>query len=365
MTTPRYEYLLFPHSILPEADYRLLTLALPRLGVLQVITGTDFPAWAEDRLYNRPTLEDTEYLDFLRRALGGYRKYAEEYGSDGLRTLMSRGIGVEDVAETRFRIQSTLRGKKAEEVPPSEICRFGAAVFLELARELDEREIDLQEGLNRFGRMEDELQNIIAGGTREELEEAVEVADLRLRYDRSHFAFLMKQRMGAWFRLLAEHPPEVPPVLVAPDRDGAEELLDPVYARKEKERPDWTPVSVEAMTLPGMELPDADKFEELLGDLEECGMQAVYFDSLETMLDDPAETERQEAMQTAALETASRVQNKLEEKGLPIPVKVKVKFLYAPDVKLAEAWKLVDQEGYEALGADFPDYPLRLMHLQE
>jgi len=148
-------------SFLREKDVRPLSILLSRLGILQVLRGPVLPSCAGERIDAWPVISDSEDLERIRLYLKGYFDFAEQLGEKGL--LACRGwiaLAGEDL-ESRFRIQDRVRGEGSEEEDRKERLLLEAAIFHEIARNLDEKELEVVSGMVEVERLEEEFRRIL------------------------------------------------------------------------------------------------------------------------------------------------------------------------------------------------------------
>ena len=167
-------YFLFPHMTLSASDFRNLCIFLPRLNVLEIARQASIPEWAQERISRWPVLSGEELSSRIVSCLEAYRAFAQVHGGPG-GVLGFLNQALDEIDEPRYRIQEELRGKSRTEnrgrTSPSPAPSiqalvlspelFKAALFLEIARELDEKELEIESGYSRLNSMEQEFQEIL------------------------------------------------------------------------------------------------------------------------------------------------------------------------------------------------------------
>ncbi|MFP5211912.1 MAG: hypothetical protein ACLGPL_00895, partial [Acidobacteriota bacterium] len=131
-------HILFPHMVIREGDYRHLGLLLPRLFILEAVRPPILPEWAGERFSPWPAIGDEGLRERIGQILQGYREMAAIHGEGAaMAAMMERWM--EDLRESRLSIQSTIRGRKADELDERQKAIVEAALFLEMARDFDEK----------------------------------------------------------------------------------------------------------------------------------------------------------------------------------------------------------------------------------
>lgn len=217
-------YFLFPGLIIPEEEFRNFFVFLPRLNFLEISRPAAVPEWAREKFFSRPAIADQELMGQIKSCSQGYRAFAEIHGgSGGNLGYLSRAL--EDMSDTRFGIQEQLRGKCPAGLDAKQIEVLRAAVFLDIARELDEKEFELASGIAEAGALEKEFAEIL-GLTEEDDSEVPEDLDLPLFGESPGPQYMLPERIASWFQIFSAHMGDVAPVFVASGPEAAVESLD-------------------------------------------------------------------------------------------------------------------------------------------
>ena len=223
--TKNPDYFLFPHMTLPASLLKNFSVFLPHLNVLEIIGKTSVPEWAHDWLKGRPAIDDSELSARIKAALGGYRDFAEVRGGPG-GVLGFLKQALDEIDEPRYKIQEELRGKsdpKGEDAGETRIVQD--SLFLEMSRELDEKELEIQDGYDRMDEIEQEFRDIL-GIEDEDCEEMKTDLLSALVYDENSLLFMLEKRIESWFRIFMQRPLASMPVFVAGYPEVVLEALD-------------------------------------------------------------------------------------------------------------------------------------------
>jgi hypothetical protein len=205
-------YFLFPHMTLSEHDFRNLWIFLPRLSVLEIVRQPSIPQWAQERFSGWSALRGEELSTRIGACIEGYRAFAQVHGGPGgMLGFLSRALDETD--EPRYRIQEELRGSCPPELDPAQKEIFQAAVFLEIARELDEKELEIASSYTRLNAIEQQFRNIL-GIEDEESERAETNLTPALAPDTNGLLYMLPRRIRSWFRMLSLNPLERMPIFV-------------------------------------------------------------------------------------------------------------------------------------------------------
>lgn len=343
---------LFPHTTLPETLFRQSFFMLPPLRLLEVLKPAVVPGWGQARFHTWPVFADESWRQPVRSLLEQYRGIASVYGDEGILTFVQGRLQGDDLSETRFRIQSELRGRAATADDPARELALEAAVFLELARELDEKELELMQNLSQVGRLEEAFREILGATDEEEaeLQHAVQTENPPLAPDWGHFSHEMRRRVGMAFRLLSLRPPEKAPVFVAIHQDVVTELMDPFQTERERSGEAWEPLVYELCTFPSLEGLDAATFTDMMEAMEDSGILSAYFDAFQPVFDNPQHEGRRRSLVLAGEALQQRAEAFLEDRGIQTAHSVKLIGTFPDRLTLSDVWKRFDKKGWETLG---------------
>ena len=161
MINKSLRYFLFPQTVLSERDFCLFSYLVPELHMLQILRPPAIPEWGTRQFSDWPAITDQGMIEAVRGSLRSYQDFAAIHGEEtGLASISHEHIAGE-YSESRLQIQTDLRKK---ETPAAELSRAmltEASVFLEMARDLDEREIELETGIALVDRLESEFREIL------------------------------------------------------------------------------------------------------------------------------------------------------------------------------------------------------------
>ncbi len=368
MKTKAVGLFLFPHNVLPEPAARCFLTVWPSMDCLKALEPASVPEWAESRCAQHGLEENENFWERVRAVWQGYRELGSRVGEDGLMAVLSRDWILDAAPESRGHIQSVLRGVRPEPQKMDEWLLMEAAVFLELGRELDLRELELSKNLEHVGRLEENLLKALGADEEDtaELQKALETTNPPLSPDWGHFTYLLRQRIGYWFRVLSRI--EIPgcrAVLAALSRDVVEEALDPVQTERERRREVWDRREMFLLTCPRVDLLSPEDFFRWLRSLEALNERDRFRESFEAFVQDPA----REASKDELLQRARDFESALKKLwsqlgGEPQDARGYRCVLTAPHgVACAELWRAVDRAGAQTLGTEaFDPNPAVLVH---
>ena len=264
-TTDSTEFFLFPHMILPEAAYRNFYFFLPRLSVLEILTPAPIPEWGGGRFSGSPVFRDEkELLSRVSSCIQGYRDFAEVHGA-GAGTLAFLSQALQETVETRYGIQEELRGKCAAQPDAAQKELFQSAVFLEIARELDEKELELDAGYAQLNALEKDFRGILGISDEDEVLEAAEAGiSMPLMPDRAGMSFMLPYRIKSWFRLFATLQLQSFPVFTAFQCDIVDELSELVRSGSHRSGRQFSSVRFPLGSIPRMDGLGLRQFRSLI-----------------------------------------------------------------------------------------------------
>lgn len=235
--THSLDYYLFPHMTLSSNALANLCVFLPRLNILEIIARAQVPEWAQDRVCGYPVLNEGELSSRIGASIEGYRNFAKVHsGPGGMLGYLQQAL--DEIDEPRYRIQEELRGKlPAEGAEQNQIVQ--ASLFLEMARELDQKELEIESGYDRLNAIEQEFRDIL--GIEDEESEPVDVnLSSALAPDQNGLLYMLGKRIRSWFRMFSIRPVAGAPVFVAALPGVADEALDAVRTGCEKSGIDFS-----------------------------------------------------------------------------------------------------------------------------
>ncbi|MGO9017124.1 MAG: hypothetical protein ACLQVJ_02125 [Syntrophobacteraceae bacterium] len=229
-------YFLFPHMTLSAHDFRNLWIFLPRLRTLEITRQASIPEWAQERFSGWPALHSEELSTRIDSCIEGYRTFARVHGGPGgILGFLSRAL--DETEEPRYRIQQELRGSCPPNMDPAQKEILQAALFLEIARELDEKELEIVSSYAHLNAIEQEFRDIL--GIEDEGSDRAETNLIpALAPDTNGLLYMLPKRIESWFRMLSSQPLESMPVFVSCFPEVIDEALEMIrtgYERNGKE----------------------------------------------------------------------------------------------------------------------------------
>jgi hypothetical protein len=197
-------------------------------------------------------------------------------------------------AETRLDIQSKLKGKDAEGREIEKALRLlEAGVFMEIARDLEEKELELETSYAEAGNLEEEFRKILGVENIDEFEDSVGALSPPLLPERTASSFMLLQRTIFWFRLFFSRAPEEAPVFVTLGGEAIEEILE--VLEKETKRTGCSPdiLQIPLFSFPNLTSVPEESFLTWMKEMECSGLLNAYGQSLQAMLDAPRDVELQ------------------------------------------------------------------------
>lgn len=293
------KFMLFPHMVLSNREYRHLSLLLPGLSVLQVVRPAATPEWLSPMVEVWPVITEQKRLEAIRLALKGFQEYAAVHGDESALASLSLDQIAKGAAESRLRIQTELKGKEAAGVDRGESLLLEAAVFLEMARELDEKEIEVEAGLARMDSLEGEFREILGISDDEGLEDTLETISPPLRGDKTGLSHMLPKRIESWFRLLSGHMPPALPVLVTTE-PVIEEFLDCLRAKGGAAGNKPEPNRIPLASIPALDGLANEDYLCLMSNPEASDMLTSYWQELAKVILAPGDPKGREALAQAA-----------------------------------------------------------------
>ena len=256
-------YFLFPHAIPSESDLRNFSIFLSNLHILEILRPTVIPEWLKDRFQNLPVIKDKDFRARIDACVKGYHAFAEVHGgSGGILAFLSQGR--EDTSETRLRIQEELRGKSPSHLDEAHGKIFQAAVFLEIARELDEKELELEGSYVQLNALEREFRGILGITGDEDADEAEATLSPPLIPDRAGLLFMLPARIESWLRLFSVQPVEGTPVFLASHPDVVSEALEIIRTRCARAAGEFSSARISLGSFPRLNQLGSKQFRSLI-----------------------------------------------------------------------------------------------------
>jgi hypothetical protein len=337
MSLDTMEFMLFPYTVVPEKDYRQLSLVLPGLSVLQVTRPPVAPDWLLQMVTAWPAITEQQQIETIGLCLKGYREFAAVHGDDSVLASLSLDQISRDFVESRFRIQTELNKNKATELGDAAISLLEAAIFLEMARDLDEKEMEVEAGLARMDSLEGEFREILGISEDEVLEDTMETLSPPLRAERTSLSFMLPKRIQSWFRLLFNHMPAACPVLVTTSEPALAELFEHLLGPDGRGGKLSEPTRMALGSIPTVDDLAVEDFLSLLSDPEASGILASYWQGLQSVLHAPGVPSGPEALSQSIDTLQDYLRHFRGELGLSSNRVVSIELVFADKL----AWNII------------------------
>jgi len=345
------EYFLFPHTVLSEDDFRHMSVLIPHLHLLQAARAPDVPGWADPFFSAMPTISD-EQDNQVRALLKEYKNFASLVGNGAMLASVTHLTEETNRRESRFRIQSTIKGRGEQgQLQPTEVAILEAALFLEMARDLDQQGIELETDVARARSLEKEFRDILGIAGEDDLEEPLEIGDAALAPETSYLTFMLKKRMAFWLRLFSAEASGKSPILVTIAPEVVDEIVDPLMSVANLVNKPATGMSrMSLASIPSLSWLDGEQFQELMEELKGSDIMQAYQKSLENVLRDPKGSSAMEELKQAAAHLRSRLAVHSEENEDSGHEQASLSLTLIESLTLEDLWKGLDKEGFQALG---------------
>ena len=353
MTPNMFRYLLFPHTTITEKDYRHLAILLPHLSVLQVIRPLLVPPWGQEQFRGWPVLEEEGLIEQVKLFLKGFQEFATVHGENSMMASLSHEWIAREAVESRFRIQGALKEKKAEASESRRNLLLEAAVFLEMARDLDEHEAELEGNLVEVDGLEEEFREILGITDEEEIDEAISaLTPSLLDAERSGLSFMLPKRISCWLRLfLNQLPPDsLSPVLVSLSPEVMEEVLDPVVAERDRSGTPLEFIQTTPGTFPSLERLTSEEFQDLLHQLLTSGHLPDYRLRLADFLGAPTDNALREALTLSSTSLQNAMEDFCRSTGKTSGKQVSLTITALEACTFGDFGKCLDKEGSQVWG---------------
>jgi hypothetical protein len=362
MTGDSPRFMLFPQTVLSENDYRHLALLLPGLSMLQVLRPLAVPDWLSPMVVGWPVVTGEERTESIRLALKGYQEFATVHGEDSVLASLTLDKISKNFSESRLRIQSELKKKDADTVDEREIRMLEAAIFLEMARDLDEKEIEVAAGLAQMDSLEGEFREILGISDDEGIEDTLETMSPPLRADKAGLSYMLPKRIESWFRLLSDHMPPACPVLVTMG-PVLEEFFEWFCAKGGAAGNVPEPNLMPLASIPAMNGLATEDFLSLLSDPEAANILTAFWRGLEDIILSPGDQIGREALSQTADALQDYLRQYCREIGISGEGTVSIELVVGDALSWNTIWKQFGQiEGSASLRGDaFCDEPVKLL----
>lgn len=263
MQTDSVIYFLFPHLAVSEMELRNFYFSLPHLNLFELTQPAAIPEWGRGKFHGLPAVPDSGFRAAIASCVREYHAFAELHGGAG-GTLGYLTQLIDSAGESRLEIQEQLRGKGPKGPDPDRLGLLKAAVFLEIARELDEKERELDASYARLNVLEEEFRDILGITPDEKLPEAEETLSPPLLPDSAGRQFMLARRMECWLQLFATQNISGMPVFVTSDSRVLEEALEIVRAACERTGKNFAAARFPLGSLPRVDRLGRKQFQSLI-----------------------------------------------------------------------------------------------------
>jgi hypothetical protein len=350
MNSKSLRYFLFPHMALPERDYRHLSVLVPQLSILQVLRPPAIPEWGAEHFSIWPTIREHDHAGQIELFLKGYQDFAELHREHSVLASLSQDMIEKSFRESRIEIQGEVRGKHALDPAIKETLLIEAAVFLEMARDLDERQMELEVDFSRAETLDEDFRQILGIANGEDMNEALDTLSPPLVSDKASVSFMLPRRIAFWLRLFCNNPPEDLPVMVATSPEVIEELIDPLKTEHERLGAPMVSDRFHLASLPSLDHLDAAAFRLLDLELGTSPVLDSYRSRLEDVLRKPADASAREALLTASKDLEGHVEAFCKRTASPDGRRVHLTLTCTGDCTRADFWRCMDKRGYKEWG---------------
>lgn len=350
------DYILFPHTTLSEEDCRRLSILVPSVSLLQVVRPPAVPKWAGDIFPGWPVPLSDDEINQVSLYLRSCKDFAELHGEDGILACMGREW-TEAFEETRVQIQSELKGKAPQSPDRRQGLVLEASAFLEMARELDEREMEIDTGLVRLGGLEEQFRKILGIEDDDDLAEAAGALSPRLVPDQAGLRFMLARRAACWLRLFASRQAKESPVLIAVADDIAQEIVEPVRAARARNGEGHEVLHTQLATIPDPSALSPEAFLELRLELAREEIASSFQRTLQAVLADPSDSARLDKLESDAGLLHAALDRIRTKTGADSPRAIVLSLYRIDGFGISDLWRCTDRAGIQAWEPDGPEVP--------
>jgi hypothetical protein len=326
-------FMIFPYTLLSEKEYRQLSLLLPELSILQVLRPPTVPEWLSQMVTGWPAVIGQGQLETIRLCLKGYQEFATVHGEDSVLASLSLDQIARDFSESRLRIQSEIKKASADALGDGDIQVLEAAIFLEMARDLDEKNLEVETGLARMASLEGEFREILGISEDEVDDDVMESLSPPLRAGQTSLSLMLPKRLESWFRLLFNHMPATCPVLVTTTKQVLEELIERLRGKEGPAGNMPEPACIPLGSIPAMDDLPIEDFLSLLSDPEASGILSSCWQELKRALLTPGDPSRRAMFSQAADTLQDYLHHYRQELGLSAGRKVSLNLVLDESLK--------------------------------
>jgi hypothetical protein len=356
MALDAMQYMLFPYTILSEMEYCHLSILLPRLSVLQVIRPPVIPAWLQEMVTGWPVIMEPERIENIKLCLKGYQEFAAVHGENSVLSSISLDQISRDFTESRFRIQTRLKKDDPNESNASESSLPEAAIFLEMARDLDEKEIEVEASFEGIDSLEGEFREILGISDDEELADTMETMVPPLRAEKAYLSFMLPKRIRSWFRLFSNRMSKACPALVTTSEQVVEEIFEPLRVEHDRAGKVLQLSRMPLGSIPALNDLPVEEFLTMLSNLEASGLLTAYWNSLDNLLASPHDSTNRAELSRAADTLQDYLLDYRRENGLSGSTEMRIDLVFDSEMRWSDFREHCDPESGSGQLIDHP-YP--------
>jgi len=320
---------------LSDNDLRDLCIFLPRLNVLEIARQANVPQWVQERLSGWPVLRGGDLPALIDSCIQGYRNFAQVHGGPGgILGYLSQVLG--EIDEPRYRIQEELRGKCPQDMDPAQKETIQAALFLEIARELDEKELEIESSYAHLSEIEQEFRDIV-GIDDEESESAETNLTPALSHDVEGLLYMLPRRIESWFRMFSLRPADGLPVFVACLPEVIEETLEMIHTGCERNGKEFSTASYPLGSIPGSGVLGRKQFQSLIEAPGMPDLLSICHHELENFIKRAAARENPVELQGGSVPLQSALEKLCGKCTAPQDDKLSLMLTMVENVSFAEA----------------------------
>lgn len=359
-----FDYFLFPHTTLPEKNFRHFAALIPHLYLLQVADPPRIPEWGQEIFSTLPVISE-EQVHQVKALLKEYKNFADLIRDGAVLSSLSHHTDEVKWHESRFRLQSMLKGQSVEQqLDEKQVATLEAALFLEMARDLDRQGMELETDLARAKNLDREFRDILGITGEEDLEEEpLEMGDLPFVAEKSFTTFMLTRRLAFWLRLFASIEAENIPVLVAVVPEVVDELFDPLMNLDGSISGTSAKVArIPLASIPALNNLEVDPFQSIMGTLMDSGIPQAFHKSIQRVLENPADAASIKELKLVSASLQERLAGYCEKKADSEPHTVQLSLMSTETLTIGSLWRKLDKIGSQLSASENAlQYPVRVL----
>lgn|GEM_PF-2825087 len=343
-------FFLFPHTTFGEMDCTPLSLLFPSLNVLRLSRPLEAANRCPHLTREWAALENEVLASEVSARLRSCQEFASLHGEAGLQAFMAQQWALRTRDENRHQIQSSVRSDSPDEKSLEMLNSMAeAALFLELAHDLDEKEMELQKDYQKLNLLEDNFRKVLGMEDEDVLDDMAETLDLSLQREKSHLPFLLPRRISSWFRLVLPRLGNASPALVTAQREVVETLADVAQAVCAQKGAAFEPHEISLAPLP-LDLSEQGTEWEILDWARNLSEIKEFWKAMEAMVQIWPGKDFQGEMETLIEKTwltfKGRWTYRIPQKATHTLKTSIVRFTHC---SMADLWNFWDKNGFQSL----------------